>query len=988
MSGQLEPAKLTKAYAVAITFSVDSNNPDKPSQILESKSVKDLVQKYKKAGKELSISQYQYEQEQSASIIFTVENEEEAKALATALTAIDSSATVNYSLLGVELPPSSQGSESGRQLSDADVRYAAEANLFVHTGGTWMQEIIGDQTGVTVLINSGLRVDHDMLNVHPSPITLYNCVSGVCRATKVDASKSQPERKHFNDDAFGAGTAAMGNILRFAPNEEIISFNMFVDKPITSFAAIEAAIDQIYLEMRRRKASGDNRKVVLNWNASWYGKLAPEGFNRRIQDKIDKLNAEFSDRFCVVVGAGTQGADVDKTPIYPAAFKGVLTIGTVEEDLFPPGFTPEKDLLGEDPNTGRDVLAAVGVYVRSPAHFGSTGEDKFSSGPTISSAAVSGMIANLWKLMPGLSGIEIQKLVHALAIDPNKTKFFDINQPLRIVNLEIHRVLKYIKDNELQEKCAPGVFAKMEQLAETHQLENLPVIGTSEPNFLMHNANPQRFNVGDTVSYQITVAPCIAGQELQIGATSQEMIGVSGLDHLDRLFASTLREPISGQIMLPLFTMHLPASNSDQTYTVSITREKDRSFALDEIATIKVFDQNGNDITKSVLDEPEQRLKGGHKMEGQIIERGPISNLNLLIKRSPEAELTGFAAVPQMQTPAGTMAPSMRSPTARPTSRRKPKPGKGRRTTAPTGTTTQSPSVAATTGVPTPALTTAPSVRPTTSRPTTAPTPDVFAAPVTLKHGDCGLFVITDRVRIQAHVANTSKNKKLEFKVGDYQFIITSDNDKHYTIKCLENGTIKQEKVFSLAGGISDLEAIKISNNNNELKIGIFKKMQAVAETVLDNIPNQSAATFAVALPKTYGARQVGVDECREAIRGLQAVDDSATGNQIPIPGRDRLPGHGTTGALPGASTHDNDWHPQPSAAMLGGAAMVLFTAAAAWLYRDQTAKTIAASRARSARTVEDDPEQPQSLLVVSNEGGIDELMREASSTYAPHLGR
>lgn len=1050
-------------------------------------------------------------------VTFTVDTEEEANALVAALQEQFPGKTIHSGALGVEIPPdpipieetAATGAETkpdgrnGRLLGDADKQFGDDSNVIVHTLNgnqpTWMHQILGGDASPVVFaqFDTGARADHNSVSKGtPNKLTLIDCTGGAPVRTEVPNSATQSARKKFSDDVNGHGTHVLADALRFVPNAEVLSFKVLGDNGHGSFYAIEAALDELSKELHSRKRKGDHRKVVLNASLSWLPSFAPPGFNVRIQQKINKLNAEFGDRFIMVVAAGNHGMDIDKESIYPASFNGVVTVGAFTPDLLQANFS----------NRGRNVIGVVGDDVVSASNRGAVDAESIQSGTSMSAPSLAGMMANLWQLMPGLTAGELTRLVKDLAIDPDKTRFVnylaggndpDTNmyaQTLPIVNLEINRVLEYINSKGLKSKCAPGVFERMQQLAPEYQVRGIPVTGTKQ-HFLMRNDKPKPFNSGDTVSYQITVGPCRASQSLTIAAASQAMVGSDGIQDMVDLITYSDRSirVVPGQILMAPITMKLPVSTSNRSYTVTITRNRDTP-AGQEGAVIKVFDESGSDITTTVIPEQNSRkprLFGGMSV-GPAITKCKIDDLKLQITRSSGVEVLGFetdvvapapaptatdaptarattsapterpsllpttkrptraptgrpslpptkpvtvaptAATPQptiatpnptLATPAPTTeyeyeqeyeykkdpataaptpAPVTFSPTAatgRPTKRG----GKGKPTRRPTrrGTVTGAPTGPVTepptpqeeyekTGTPTAGPTPMPSAMPTTAMPTTAPTPDLFATPVTLTHGNCGLFTITERIR-NLYVVD----RNIMFKVGVYQFIITPNSAKNFNIRCLTpTGAEVSSANFDL-DGINQLEAIKISNNNNQLTIGIFKQFQAKAQPLL-GLTNEQANQFDVRLPKTYGARRIGVDDCRERIerieRGLQesihGVDPDLT-REAGLPSieqlrRDRLPGHGS-GELPGSSVHQDEFTPQTPRPDFPGL-LALGATVLGFMWRKRIQAALAKARARipsDGVANEPDPEQPM-LVVIGKESDIDKVAKPLAEIYRP----
>lgn len=1021
-------------------------------------------------------------------VTFTVDTEEEANALVAALQEQFPDKTIHSGALGVDIPPdpipieetAATGAETkpdgrkGRLLGDADIQFGDDSNVIVHTLNgnqpTWMHQILGRDASSVVFaqFDTGARADHNsVFKGTPNKLTLIDCTGGDPVRTEVPERATQSARAKFSDDVNGHGTHVLADALRFVPNAEVLSFKVLGDNGHGSFYAIEAALDELSKELHSRKRKGDHRKVVLNASLSWLPSFAPPGFNVRIQQKINKLNAEFGDRFIMVVAAGNHGMDIDKESIYPASFNGVVTVGAFTPDLLQANFS----------NRGRNVIGVVGDDVVSASNRGAVDAESIQSGTSMSAPSLAGMMANLWQLMPGLTAGELTRLVKDLAIDPDKTRFVnylaggndpDTNmyaQTLPIVNLEINRVLEYINSKGLKSKCAPGVFERMQQLAPEYQVRGIPVTGTKQ-HFLMRNDKPKPFNSGDTVSYQITVAPCRASQSLTIAAASQAMVGSDGIQEMVDLIRDSDRSirVVPGQILMAPITMKLPVSTSNRSYTVTITRNRDTP-AGQEGAVIKVFDESGVDITTTVIPEQNSRkprLFGGMSA-GPAIKKCTIDDLKLQITRSSGVEVLGFetdvvapAPAPTV-TPAPTERPSLpptarattSAPTRRPTAptpqptiatpnptlatpapttkeyeyeqepepattaptpvtfsptapasvtRRPSKPGgKGKKTPkptrrgtgAPTGRVTEAPTTQEyeTTGTPTAGPTPMPSAMPTTAMPTTAPTPDLFADPVTLTHGNCGLFTITERIRNLYAV-----DRNIMFKVGIYQFIITPNSAKNFNIRCLTpTGAEVSSANFDL-DGINQLEAIKISNNNNQLTIGIFKQFQAKAQPLL-GLTNEQANQFDVRLPKTYGARQIGVDDCRERInRGLQesihAADPDLT-TEAGLPSieqlrRDRLPGHGS-GELPGSSVHQDEFTPQTPRPDFPGL-LALGATVLGFMWRKRIQAALAKARARipsDGVANEPDPEQPM-LVVIGKESDIDKVAKPLAEIYRP----
>lgn len=1107
---KFRPAKKTEkvaGYQVALTL--DEQTQDARDAQLRAIDANPKIKAFtKRKGK---VKQAHRKHTQKDVVTFTVDTEDEAKELVAALQEQYPGKTIHSSALGVQIPPdpieiddesgsikeSDPGAAHGRVLGNANEQFATQPNLIVHTMSgnqpTWMEQILGKDASSEIIFaefDTGVRADHNsVFKSTPNVLTLFDCIGGECIRTDVPRNANQVARKQYSDDGNSHGTHVVADALRFVPNAEVLSFKVIDDDGNGPFHAIEAAFDELYKELKRRKDAGDDRKVVLNASLSWLADLAPRGFNDRIQQKINKLNNDFGDRLCIVVAAGNYGLDLTKEKIYPASFNGVVTIGALNSDLLLAGFS----------DRGPNVLGAVGVDVVSASNSGAIDAEKSKSGTSMSSPSVAGMMANLWQLMPGLNANELKKLIKDLSIDPNSARYInflaggddpDTNmyaQTLPIVNLEINRVLKYIIDNRLQSKCAPGVFNKMQALAPTYQVTGIPITGTKQ-HFLMRNKALKRFNSGDTVSYQITVGPCRTPQSLTIAAASQEMVGSDGIQDMVALASENGMRVVPGQMLMAPITMNLPVSTSAQSYTFTITRNPDTLLGR-EAAVIRVFDAQGRDVTTNVLPLMSRQppLLGGVSTD---FKKCAIADLKLQITRSSGVQVLGFnsdviapAPAPTVATHAptrGTTAPTTGRPslppTARPTTKKPtpvPTPVPTNPVTLPPTAATPQPTIATPnptsgtsapsvvneyeyedpiTGMPTPApvtfsptapataptrrpskpaggkgkkptrrptrrgtatgaptgvtatpttqeyepltetpTTATPSAMPTTAMPTTAPTPDLFAEPIGLTYGNCGLLTMTQRLRDQYKI-----NQNLMFKISNYLFMISPNGGNKFNIKCMTlSGATVAAQDFTL-DGINQLEAIKISNNNNQLTIGIFKQWEAKAVPLL-TLPNENTNDFNVKLPKAYGATQISVKSCQERIdRGLQesihGVDPDATTTEAgftPIEQlrRDRLPGHGS-GELPGSAMHQGEFTPQTPRPDFLGLFALGATLFGAYMERRRIRELLArgrttiASSAKATSGSELDPEQP--MLVIGTEKAIDRIAKELAEIYRP----
>jgi len=206
-------------------------------------------------------------------------------------------------------------------------------------------------------------------------------------------------------DADGHGTFVTGLILHEAQTAHVIMRGV-LDRTDEPRLALDADDDANVARAVRELAANDDVKVI---NLSFAGGAFAEK-----PENLSEVIQAIHQRVAVVAAAGNDASD---SPVWPAAYPEVISVGAVDErNLISPEGTPR---LANFSNCGDWVDAyAAGVEVLGPfVNFDETGYDTYGirpprqfrgwtrwSGTSFASAIVSGRIAQMAIENPELSG--------------------------------------------------------------------------------------------------------------------------------------------------------------------------------------------------------------------------------------------------------------------------------------------------------------------------------------------------------------------------------------------------------------------------------------------------------------------------------------------------------------------------------------------------------------------------------------------------------
>jgi len=174
----------------------------------------------------------------------------------------------------------------------------------------------------------------------------------------------------------------------------------FLDSGGSGYISDAVLAFNLVLELKQQNPTINNIRVTSN---SWGG----GGFSQALKDAMAQVEAAGVVNVCA---AGNSGQDADVNPMYPAAYdnRGIVSVLATDRDDLGAGFTnyglfsvdigaPGVDTISTVP-TGTCSLCAASGY-------------KLLSGTSMATPHVSGVLAALFHLYPGLSTAEARDIV-------------------------------------------------------------------------------------------------------------------------------------------------------------------------------------------------------------------------------------------------------------------------------------------------------------------------------------------------------------------------------------------------------------------------------------------------------------------------------------------------------------------------------------------------------------------------------------------------
>ncbi len=255
----------------------------------------------------------------------------------------------------------------------------------------WDQDIFGKDV-IVAIIDSGIDTQHPQLanQLYVNPNETENGLDDDGNGLIDDIHGYDfPNQSGTLKDGSGHGTHvagivaadhSAGSIKGVAPKSKLLVFDFFAEDGGGSVFDALAAI---------RAAERSGARVI---NASWGG----PGCSRSMKDSLDELSQK---NILFITAAGNESLNIDRTPMYPAAFgaSSQITVGAMTADGYTADFS----------NIGRRVhLVAPGADILSTYPLPDV--TAIEHGTSMASPFVAGAAALLWSAFPEASAAQIK----------------------------------------------------------------------------------------------------------------------------------------------------------------------------------------------------------------------------------------------------------------------------------------------------------------------------------------------------------------------------------------------------------------------------------------------------------------------------------------------------------------------------------------------------------------------------------------------------